>query len=397
MTVCLNVDLGLKEARKLLQEHSRTEFACVETKSHSAPQLQLKSIFEGLSQLTHVKQLFVKKLVNLFAQSVANVLNNLQRLEFLYLQNVKLSGEEDEFQALADAIEQHPTLRKCRLYMCRPSIRANATFDPIITALSNARTLEEVTMIHCTISTEEQDNWEGKCLRDLCRSKKLKILTLTCGPELKDEHIEMMAEALQTNKTLESVSIRANKLGASAGMAMSRVLKTNRTLERLRVQLSSDEFAGPIVEALHDNKNLQKLGLILPNDVNQKVREQLTLEMTQMLRKSNYNLKDVDLVGWKANNRIRFYLKLNQTGRRSLLAEGATRDQWAKTLVSHKDDVSIIYYFLKRNPQLCLTILNRMISLTNKSSSSLESRKRVAIDMMNQTDGSFATKRTKLA
>jgi hypothetical protein len=332
---------------------------------HTAPQVELVSIFEGLAQLKSVKQLFIKKIVNLPAQALANVLSSQTQLKFLYLQNIKLSGEEGDFATLANALQSHPNLRKTRLYMCRPSIRTSVTFDSIISALSKIPTLEEVTIIHSKISTEEQE-WDGTCLTDLCRSKSIKILTLTFDTELRDAHIEAMAEALETNETLKHISIRANTLGTSAGMAMGKVLNTNRTLERLRVQLSSDEFAAPIVDALHKNKYLQKLGLILPSNVNERVREQFTKEMASMLRKSNYNLQDMDLVGWKANAAVRFYLKANKAGRRSLLAEGGSREQWAKILVAHKDDISIMYYFLKRNPQLCLAALRQMMYLTSE-------------------------------
>lgn len=44
--------------------------------------------------------------------------------------------------------------------------------------------------------------------------------------------------------------IRANHLGPAAGISLGALLNTNPKLERLRVQLSSDEHAVPIMEAL---------------------------------------------------------------------------------------------------------------------------------------------------
>lgn len=365
MAVHLNIDRGLKEAMGLLQEKEQAEFACIETKLHTAPQVELVSIFQSLARLTHVKQLFVKKFVNLPAGALAAVLSRQQKLEFLYLQNIKLSGEDEEFDALANAFRNHRSLRKVRFYMCRPSIRTAIGLDSMVTALSEIPSIEEVSIIHSRISAEaDDDNWDGNSLKDLCSSNSLKVLTLTFGSELRDGHIEAMAEALQANTTLKNISIRASNLGVTAGLAMGRVLNSNRTLERLRVQLSSDEHAVPIVDALRKNRHLQRLGLVLPSDVNKQIREHFTTEMTNMLANRNYNLQDLDLVGWRASLEIRFYIKANQAGRRSLLAEGAPREQWVDTLISHKDDLSIMYYFLSRNPQLCLTVLRRLMFLS---------------------------------
>ena len=368
----LNVDVGEAEASSLLRGNRNSECVTVETKLQIVPTNELGAIFEGLAAFTGMKQFFVKKIVSLPAQSLARVVEQQEQLDFLYLQNVSLSGEQEDFQALTEALRYHKGLRKIRFYMVRPSLRTAASLNPVISAVAAIPNLEEVTLIHCNLTDDhngdDEDDWDGRSLLDLCGSKSLKILTLTFSTELKDQHIEQMVAALQSNKTLQNVSIRAQHLGPAAGISLGNLLNSNPKLERLRVQLSSDEHAVPIVEALHQNTNLQRLGLILPQKDNKGMREQVLGKMTDMLRKSNYNLLQMDLVGLSTNvEEIRFYLKVNQAGRKSLLAGGATRDEWVRTICNHNNDLSVMYYFLSRNPNVCLAVFRRMIVLDTPS------------------------------
>ena len=409
----LNVDVGEAEATSLLREHCDSDCVTVETKLQIVPTQELTAIFEGLAaRFTGMKQFFVKRIVSLPAQALARVLVRQEQLEFLYLQNVSLAGDIEDFERLAEALRCHKGLRKIRFYMLRPSLRTAASIlNPVVSAIASTPNLQEVSLIHCRflpalaeIDPEvEQDQpngdndgandnnnhhqqqqqqqqqqhepveeWDGKSILDLCSSRSLKILTLTCSGELKDQHIEQMGSLLESNNTLQNISIRATDLGPAAGISLGKLLKSNPNLERLRVQLSACRHAVPILEGLHRNTNLQRLGLVLPKLVDTEkegVRAKVLGKMTDMLRKSNYNLLHMDLVGLLANTEeIRFYLKVNQAGRKSLLAEGATRDEWVRTICTHNDDLSVMFYFLSRNPNLCLAVFRRMIALEDSSS-----------------------------
>ncbi len=172
------------------------------------------------------------------------------------------------------------------------------------------------------------------------------MLTLTFSTELNDNHISDISKALQTSKSIQNVSIRSSNLGKDAGVAVGRLLKSNSKPERLRLQLSQDDHAAPIVEALCENTNLQRLGLVLPRRESDK-RLHLAGKLADMLRKSNYNLVQMDLVGLATNaEEILFFLKVNQAGRERLLSQGAARDQWVQTLISHNDDLSVMFCFL---------------------------------------------------
>ena len=362
------MDVGEIEALSLLQDQQDAEFVSVETKLQMAPQDDLVAIFRALSGFSCMKQCFVKKIVSLPARALAAIISRQSLLQFLYLQNVSLSGEQEDFDSLAQAFRHHTGLRKIRLYMFRPSISTSTCLDSVVSAIAAIPCLEEVSLIHSKLivaDAEEQKPWDGKCLLDLCKARNLKMLTLTFSTELNDNHIGDISKALQTNKSIKNVSIRSNNLGKDAGVAVGRLLKSNSKLERLRLQLSQDDHAVPIVEALHENTNLQRLGLVLPRRENDK-RLHLTDKLADMLRKSNYNLVQMDLVGLTNNvEEILFFLKVNQAGRKRLLSQGAARDQWVQTLISHNDDLSVMFYFLSKNPTLCLVLLRRMIALSS--------------------------------
>jgi len=416
----LNVDMGEDKALQLLQGKKSSECVTVETKLQIVPTQELTSILESLSRFDHITRLFIKRIVALPARALTNIIRNQSRLEFLYLQNVSLSGERQDFQTLALAIRQHEGLRKVRFYMLRPSLRTTASLNPIVSALGCTPRLEEVSLIYCTLrdhhpmvmlvnvdnnnneeeavivandddddDDDDDDNnnhdaefhWDGQSVIDLCSSKSLKVLTLTFGDELQDIHIEQMAQALSISKNsskLQNISIRAHHLGPTAGVSLGKLLDSNSKLQRLRIQLSSDEHAVPIVEALHRNTNLQRLGLVLPKLVHSTpMRTKVLSKLINMLRQSNYDLQQMDYVANSGDGddgchhaerkeEIRFYCKVNQAGRKSLMRKGATRREWMQTLSEHNDDLSVLYYFLSRNPSLCLAVLTRMKALEQK-------------------------------
>lgn len=98
-----------------------------------------------------MKQFFVKKIVGIPVQALARVIIQQEHLEFLYLQNVSLSGETEDFQVLADALGNHKGLHKIRFYMLRPSLRTIASLNPVVSSMASTPNLEEVSLMHCNL------------------------------------------------------------------------------------------------------------------------------------------------------------------------------------------------------------------------------------------------------
>lgn len=74
-----------------------------------------------------------------------------------------------------------------------------------------------------------------------------------------------------------------------------------------------------------------------------RVLEQLTLNIKFRSRPDNCSWPDPT---------IDFYLKLNRAGRNKLLG-GATRIDWINAINANSDDVSMSFYLLSNQPQLC--------------------------------------------
>lgn len=363
----LNIDQAQEEVLAAIQKNGKSQFVCVETKQQIVQRHEIMSLFQALSCIFfRLKKCFIKKVQALPAECLATLLMRQSNLEFLYLQNVTLFADQEGVRRLAQAFRLHQGLRKIRLYMSRPALGTNITLDPIVSAMASIPTLEEVALIHSSLVSSNDQRWEGKSLRDLCRSESLKVLTLTFATtSLKDEQIAMMADSLQSNNVLKKLSIRGS-LGRVAGVALGRLLRGNSMLEQLRVQLDLNEHALPIIAAMHHNTNLKQLGLVLPRSVATSPDQKLiTAKVVEMLRSGNHSLLNMDMGGlWRHNKaEICFFLKANQAGRQTLLGGGATRVQWMETLFANCDDLSIVYYFLGQNPSLSMVVLGNMMQL----------------------------------
>ncbi|CAB9500681.1 NLR family, CARD domain containing 3 [Seminavis robusta] len=193
--------------------------------------------------------------------------------------------------------------------------------------------------------------WNGSSLCALCQSPSLRVLTLRDMSEIRDQHLELMADSLRSNDSLRELTVCSIHLGERAGRAMGQVLQVNRRLQKLEIQLHSGEHAIPITEVLQVNSSLKRLDLFFNGCISPRIRE----AFTQMLR-CNYRLLDLNGSVWRgqSNSEIDFYLRLNRAGRGDLLTEHATRAHWVDTMIEQRDDLSIVFSLLLMNPSVCL-------------------------------------------
>jgi hypothetical protein len=193
--------------------------------------------------------------------------------------------------------------------------------------------------------------WAGTSLTALCQSPSLRVLTLRDMPEIRDYHVELMAQSLRSNDTLRELTVCSAHLGEKSGRAIGQVLRVNRRLQKLEIQLNSGEHAIPITKVLELNSSLKRLDLFFNGCISPRIRE----AFTEMLR-CNYRLLDLNGSVWRGqcNSEIDFYLRLNRAGRGDLLTEHATRERWVDTMIEQRDDLSIVYSLLLMNPSICL-------------------------------------------
>ena len=391
-TYQLNVSLGGAEAVKRLRTY-RTE-RCVTlihdpmVNSVAVTEGDLVTIFQALSEMPDLEKLrvdFVGRPLRLPVASLATVLRGIKQLKRLVLEDVRLAAEDEaDLEAVSQVIRQHPSLELVDLHCCVPADGLEITLDPLVTALAHVETLTEVLLRKSRIAPrsmtqpadpdsdsdsenermedQERQEWDGTSLKALCESTSLHTLTLRDMIEIEDRHIEFMAESLKSNQTLREFTVCSANIGERSGRAMGRVLQVNRKLHKLEIQLNSGEAAIPITEVLQANSSLKRLDLFFNGSISPRIRE----AFTEMLR-LNYRLLDLNGSVWRGqcNSEIDFYLRLNRAGRGDLLTEHASRAQWVDTMISQRDDLSIVFSLLLMNPSICYPDANDFKDVSN--------------------------------
>jgi hypothetical protein len=161
-------------------------------------------------------------------------------------------------------------------------------------------------------------------------------------------HLKPLASFLKHNATLEELDIAINPLGGSLGL-LTRALDINDTLHKLRIRGRSfwPHDTGFFLVLLEDwNYTLGNLDVSFRN-----------YRWRGLQRR--YKIKAAEL----EFDRLKFLLKLNQYNRKKLLQycwppsssqspPPPSTQEWIDTIISTKDDPSITFYYLIRNPSL---------------------------------------------
>ena len=142
-------------------------------------------------------------------------------------------------------------------------------------------------------------------------------------------------------------------------------------LEQLVVCARTSESLHPIAKGLVGNTTLNRLKVRLqtePRDADldafaEAMRENFALKRLELWKEYRWNSQDIDWEPIYEDRRVQqtfreieFYLKLNVMGRYQVLADRnhtATAEEWLQK-IADKEDVSVIYYFARQNPLVCL-------------------------------------------
>lgn len=167
MAFQLNISLGLDEVLARLQTYRTEELVCVvHDRTPTAPETQINdegllTIFEALGNLPNLRSLrvdFVGRPLRIPARALSVVLRRVSQLNLLILEEVRLTGDEQEFEDLARAFQAHRSLKEVYLHGCAPG--SNISLDPVLTALAHCPTVQEVLLRETRISphTEAPNN-----------------------------------------------------------------------------------------------------------------------------------------------------------------------------------------------------------------------------------------------
>lgn len=308
----------------------------------------------------------------------AHTIRHATRLCKVYFFRVTLAGSQEDMEELALAIREHPSLRVFRVSGFHTD--DDVTIDCIVQALSVVPTLDVVSLQSSGVLSHTLFSEDALALlvcsphlTDLYLSRlnlgeahlaviavgvmtshNLKVLDLF-GNNIENDHVILFAEALERNKSLETLVLPcpADDLSVESCAALSKSLQTNSTLITLTLPRSnlSDDGLLHIAEGLTVNTTLKKIEVGVSKDLSQKGLDALTYML-----ESNMELERlvVSSAEKSIKDKVEYYMRLNEVGRGLLLRDGnATREQWVEMLIAVIDDLDCLFYFLTRNPTLC--------------------------------------------
>lgn len=308
----------------------------------------------------------------------SHTMRSAENLQKVYFFRVTLSGSQADFDELAETLKVHPSLRDCRIGGFQTT--DNVSLDKVVEAFAETPCLEVVSLQLTGLRAVVPFSgaalarlFQSVTISDLYLSRlglgqdhftviaealltnaSLKVLDLF-GNNVQNEHVVLVANALQRNESLETLVLPcpSDDLSVESCAAISQALQNNSTLVTLNLPRSnlSDDGLSHLAEGLTLNTTLKKIEVGVSKDVGNKGTEALT----RMLE-NNYELERLVVSSAEKDikDKVLYYMRLNEVGRGSLLRDGkATREQWVEMLISVRDDLDCLFYFTTMNPTLC--------------------------------------------
>lgn len=340
---------------------------------------QWLQMLEGVGYLVGLQQLQIW-CSTIPVGTFANLLERASMLQVIFFFHVKLDGTQEEFSHFSEAIRHHLRLREFRFGGIE-MIRETILFDCVVEALGEAEQMQVVTLQ--LMNGNRNNRFSGTALGKLMSSTTIQCLYLT-RLGLGQEHYKAIIIAIQTNKNIRVLDLFANNIkndqliqivhmlsgnkvlemivlpglddnefNDECSVAVSEMVKFNSSLISLYMPCSKFTDLGLVhlAENLSINTTLKKVEIAVSNKIGQQGIDALT----KMLDK-NYELERlvVDSNEKSIKSKIEYYMRLNAVGRGPLINSGqANRVEWVNMLISVRDDLDCLFYFISMNPTLC--------------------------------------------
>lgn len=379
---------------------------------------QLTPAFAALNGLSELKQLRInlgdhgenKLPVELLARAIQSI----HGLSVLCLDSITLTGQTEEFAALAYAVEGHLTLSCVCLSMItaynegerrhdlggNEEEKVNTTavcLQPLLVSLANLPTmrvleLDEVPTSKAALESicqskyiQELELWNLPAVNDHIISLVSLLkqnVTLTkleiCSCQLSSDAGYLLVDMLQKNKFLQSIVLEVEWGSTMFGRPIAAILQGNQALTNLHMicvqsghirsspeaNCSAEAYASAICSGLESNHSLQRLTIefqqsrIFCND-NSRLLQAFSKPLLKALER-NHTLQQFALTGGRCNApltwgpSICFLMQLNQAGRsRWPHTEHKYHSMMQHLLSVHEEhDLSTLFYFLSLHPHL---------------------------------------------
>jgi len=345
------------------------------------------------------------------------------RVESISLSVPHLVGDRTDFTKAFQALSRMTELRRFRMSypgaVYRPPV-SDVYDDNLVDALNGIATLETVELVELLVSTAANSSLHRLCesrsskksndvsfclelvdmqvsntLIESVLGKRSRVtrFSLANVPDMQ-RTLETMTEQLQNSTKLKSLTLQEfevqNILSVQDGLRLLNVLKNNKVLKELTLELNDDlgnaQYGGSLVDFVQQNRSLQRLYLKIADDnISQLLRglaenrslrvlgleivsvhpretkhivrkKHLVNECLEVALKENFYLEDISISVCghfcELSKEVRFWLKLNTAGRRYLQQNLQDRERWTAAMLEHKNDLSILFHLLTLNPTL---------------------------------------------
>ena len=179
-------------------------------------------------------------------------------LSSLHLSGINFEGSPEEMQLLRALLEQSGQLKTVKLHCCRGTWA-------VTEMISSPHMLKHIEL-DCT-SLISDKNEASLILAKLVRSPHLKSLSLINVPNICDEHIKALSMELSCGSTqLKELNITSSVLGSASGDLVTKMLYSNDTIDRLILHIDFDKIGYYMAQALQTNSTLQSIDLRVDGD-----------------------------------------------------------------------------------------------------------------------------------
>lgn len=399
------------EVTRLYKHKHDANFISIESYLAWMPDEDVLQIFQAVGKLPHLHTFRISFSFQRFRQlpvlpipfqALEAVLDSARQLQTMTLDEVRfLFRSGQDLLTLARALkDKTKRLKHLTLFNCFPVVAEDPTTttptredetaatslvrnsaatststlhvkiinNPLVSLANALATIPALVELNIIFTVEQResgnregpDDWIASLLRESCRSKSMQILRINVPDgTLLGDPMECMGCALETNDTLQELSIRC-PLDAAGGKALAKALQSKVSrLTQLYIQLQRYDFAIPIAHALATNTSLKSFEVRVWTGGDRGPLHQAYETMLD----TNCVLEELIIDNGRhvLTPKINFFLTLNGAGRRQFLERGETLDKhvWMDILTNFlhlgKDDdkTSALFYILSLNPSLC--------------------------------------------
>lgn len=357
-------------AIKALPQLKSVDVSCLNSRER---QLQwnsdnVKPLFETIGSLPNLRKVQFKFLgggdmdnmvpLHLFSCLLNQSACHLESLRMTLIGPINCDVED--MIGFSQALRQQRYLKEFRLsccYFAHEVLTSSCSMDPVLEALSALPSLETVSLK--AASKGHLGNLRPDSLGALSQSSALKDLTID-NFVLNNNHIAAVSRQLRINTHLEDMYLNLSGELNLDSKLLPEAIQENRGLRKLQMRLSHqkklENFLVNVATALHRNNTLKEFGVFgsirISDDIEPSFHQMLESNcvLETLVLPSNYK------EGWR--EKIDMLLWLNGRGRQRLVCESdsVSRDEWIEIFTNTSNNLSFVYYYLRRDPLLCKLI-----------------------------------------